>query len=65
MSCKIPKKKHPKRGPDNRCIIRVEPEQYQAILDICEETGRSIKDVSIRLIDYAVANVEITEDTND
>jgi hypothetical protein len=43
----------------------VEPEQYQAILDICEETGRSIKDVSIRLIDYAVANVEITEDTND
>lgn len=42
--------------------IRVGVQQYLKILNISRETGRSITDVSNRLLDFALANVQVTEE---
>lgn len=62
MPCKIPKQHRRPAQITGTCIIRVNAEQYQSILDISDETGRSIRDVSTRLIEYALEHVEITEE---
>lgn len=61
MSCKIPKKPRPAISPAGGCVIRINAEPYQNILDVCEATGRSIKDVSARLIEYGLTHLEIVE----
>lgn len=62
MPCKIPKQRRQPVQVTGTCIIRVNAEQYQSILDISDETSRSIRDVSTRLIEYALERVEITEE---
>lgn len=59
--CQIPKKHRLRTQGANSCIIRVGAEQYQAILDLCDDTGRSITDVSNRLIEFALEHVEIVD----
>ena len=39
MSCKIPKKPRPAFSPAGGCVIRINAEPYQNILDVCETTG--------------------------
>lgn len=58
----IPKKHRPRQLPTSSCLIRVGAEQYQAVLDICDATGRSITDVSSRLLDFAIKNTEVIEE---
>ena len=59
--CKIPKKRRPRAQGAQSCIIRVGVEQYQAIIDLCDESGRSITDVSSRLIEYALEHAEVVD----
>ena len=61
MSCKIPKKHRTLGQLENSCHIRVGAEQYQSILNLCDETGRSITDVATRLLEFALTNVEVTD----
>ena len=39
MSCKIPKKPRPAIPPAGGCVIRIDAEPYQNILDVYETTG--------------------------
>lgn len=56
--CVIPIKRRTVQT-SNSCVIRVNAETLQEIVDICDCTGRSIVDVATRLLEYALERVEI------
>lgn len=58
--CIIPRKT--RQQPSSSCIIRIDSEMYQAIVDIANTTGRSISDVASRMLTYALENVEIVNE---
>lgn len=61
MGCQIPSRR-PKRAPtgsNGKPVVRITQEAYNAIADLAADTGRSLFDITSRLLGYALSEVEI------
>lgn len=61
MGCQIPSRR-PRRAPagsNGKPVVRITREAYNAIADLAADTGRSLFDITSRLLSYALSEVEI------
>lgn len=58
---KIILKKQKYRNNDNMCRVRVSGTVYQQIEELAERTNMSCTDIATKLIDFALARVEVEE----
>ena len=59
--CYIPslRRRRQAANPTERPVVRIRPEQYNAVAELAAETGRSLTDIVSRLLESALEDAEI------
>lgn len=45
----------------NQIVVKVGKDQYNKVIEVADETGRSIRDVTSRMIDFAYEHIRYEE----
>lgn len=41
----------------NQIVVKVNKDQYNKVIEVADETGRSIRDITSQMIDFAYAHI--------
>lgn len=61
---KIVSLKRKRQKCTSTAMLRASGENHSAIMDIVEETGRGVREVTDMLLEFALNHVEVTYDTD-
>lgn len=51
------RRRHNKACDERQTVIRIGKEQYNKVIEVADETGRSIQDVASRMTDFAFEHI--------